>query len=235
MKEEENKKIVVVGHSVINHNVRHKLGLTVSEYVLLQYLQDLLEDGMVPDEYNAMSMLGESVLKVVTGMDFLLKKKLLIPKGDGGKIEYDIYPEWYKAHKEKGFEFALFWQPISLCGETIEWRNSSKESVRKKFVQVLKICPIEQLVYTKLRYFFSKFESKSLDYVMMAETFLGPSKHYMVNYRLKPETETLLASYIYENYGEGSQLDLTGMVPKGSVQPRIINQEFEDREQGDDG
>lgn len=207
----DDKKPTVTGHSAINHNVRVKLGITSSEYILLQYLQMLLEDGMVPDEHNAWTMLGQTMNTIDLGIKFLK---------DHGRITEDqgriiIYPEWYKAHKEKGFEFSLFWKPVIIGSDTVSWRQgSSKEGTRKKFAPILKVIPIEQLIWNKLRYFFYKWESKSTDYIMLAETWLGPDRHYLATFGLKPDTQVMFEQMIRLEYGEGSQLDLTGMLPE---------------------
>jgi hypothetical protein len=241
MKEKENKKITVVGHSVINHNVRHKLELNVSEYVLLQYLQTLLEDGMKPDEHNSMSMIGSDLQHVKLGIRFLADRgRVLLSSGPiepRDILEYDIaiYPEWYKAHKEKGFEFALFWKPVPIGNDLVSWRQgSSKEGAKKKLVPVLKSMPIEQLIWNKLMYFYFKWETGSTDYLMMAETWLGPDKHYLTLYKLKPDTQTMFDSMINAEYGEGSQLDLRGLLSQGSVQTPVPQDDQDKRKRWDD-
>ena len=46
------KKPTISGTSIINHNIRQKLGLTVSEYVMLSFIQELFEDGIGIDEFD---------------------------------------------------------------------------------------------------------------------------------------------------------------------------------------
>ena len=210
--EKEKSKIPVIGSSLINHNVRTKLKLTVSEYVMLQFFESLFTDAFVPDEHVCMSALGATLKEVEAARSYLTEKGYL----QDGVIPYN---EWFKAHKEKGFEFALFYQPVVIQDTQISWRNSSKEGAKRKLPQVLKATTIERIIYSKLRYFISRKESKSLDYMMLAETYLGPDKHYMIDYALKPENEALLADYILNFYNENCQVNLMGFVHQGIPVP----------------
>jgi hypothetical protein len=205
---ESSKKQIVRGSSLINHNVRQKLGLSVSEYVLLQFIQDMYEDGMGISEFAMWTMLGISQEMFGSGLMLLQSKNLVV----GSESTLRPYPQWDKAHKEKGFEFGLFWQPVTIEGDVIEWRNSSKTSAKWKMGEVLKAVPIEYLIYSKLRYFFSKWESKSFDYVMGAPVFLGPDKHYNTRYSLKQNSESLLASHIYQFYGGSGTINLVSFL-----------------------
>ena len=125
----------------------------------------------------------------------------------------------------------MFWKPVTIEGETVEWRNSSKDAAKKKMVEVLKEVPIEYLIYSKLRYFFSKWETKSFDYVMGASVFLGPDKHYNIRYSLKQNSEIALSSHIKEFYGESGIINLVSfLVGKVEATPKIpvINSDYFD-------
>lgn len=203
------EKITVTGSSIINHNARNKLGVSVNDYVLLQFFAEHYSDGIVYSEHSCMAMLGIKREIIEEGRKGLVERKSLM--WDVKKALWRPIDEWYVVHKEKGYEFGLYWQPVIIESEIITWRNSSKEATKKKMIQCLKECPIEQLIYSKLRYFIMKLESNSLDYVMGAEPFIGPDKHFRTHWTLKPDGEDLLLSTCRKYYWEGMQLDLSGM------------------------
>lgn len=226
--ETEVKKQTVLGTSIINHNVRQKLGLSVSEYVMLSFLQEVYEDGIGLSEYVCWGSLGVSMETVNFGIEHLRKKNLIeATKFDG---MWKPVESWYKAHKEKGFEFGLFWQPITIGSDMIQWRDSPKGSTKQKLSSRLREVPIEQLIYSKLRYFFSKWESKSFDYVMGSLVFLGPDKHYSIRYTLKPDTEQKLGEYIRQYYGSEGIINLmtflTAQQQEMVVKKPIINDDY---------
>ena len=212
-------KITIIGSSIINHNARSKLGLSVNEYVILQFMAGLVEDGMGISEHSCMATLGLEIKTVMHMVESLQLKGCLSDKTDSGM--YYPYEDWWKVHKEKGFEFALFYAPLKIEDTYLRWRNSNATATKKKFGPVLKETPIEQIIYAKLRYLIGKWETNSLDYIMGAERFLGPDKHWTTHWALKPVGETMLDEIIARYYFPGSQLDLTRL---GGIVPRIAEE-----------
>lgn len=212
-------KITIIGSSIINHNARSKLGLSVNEYVILQFMAGLVEDGMEISEHSCMAALGLEIKTVMHMVESLQLKGYLGTKTDSEM--YYPYEDWWKVHKEKGFEFALFYAPLKIEDTYLKWRNSNATATKKKFGPVLKESPIEQIIYSKLRYFIGKWETNSLDYIMGAERFLGPDKHWTTQWALKPVGETMLDEIIARDYFPGSQLDLTRL---GGIVSRIAEE-----------
>ena len=95
---ESNKKQIVRGSSLINHNVRQKLGLSVSEYVLLQFIQGMYEDGMGISEFAIWTMLGITPEMFNAGLLVLQSKELV----SGSEVTLRPYSQWDKAHRKKG-------------------------------------------------------------------------------------------------------------------------------------
>lgn len=200
-------KITIIGSSIINHNARSKLGLSVNEYVILQFMAGLVEDGMEISEHSCMATLGIEMKTVMHIVEGLQLKGYLGNETDSGM--YYPYEDWWKVHKEKGFEFSLFYAPLKIEDTYLKWRNSNATATKKKFGPVLKESPIEQIIYSKLRYLIGKWETNSLDFIMGAERFLGPDKHWTTHWALKSVGETMLSEIIARDYYPGSTLDLT--------------------------
>jgi hypothetical protein len=213
-------KITVIGSSIINHNARSKLGISVNEYVILQFMAGLVEDGMEISEHACISTLGLEMKSVMHIVESLQEKGRLGNETDSGM--YYPYEDWWKAHKEKGFEFSLFYAPLKIDDVCLSWRNSNTTATKKKFIPVLKESPIELIIYSKLRYLIGKWETNSLDFIMGAERFLGPDKHWTTKWQLKTIGEEILSEIIARDYYPGSALDLTRL--HTDIFPKKINE-----------
>jgi hypothetical protein len=167
----------------------------------------LVEDGMEISEHSCMATLGLEVKTVMHMVESLQLKGYLGNETDSGM--YYPYEDWWKVHKEKGFEFALFYAPLKIEDTYLKWRNSNAVATKKKFGPVLKESPIEQIIYSKLRYLIGKWETNSLDYIMGAERFLGSDRHWTTEWALKSAGEIMLSEIIAKDYYPGSTLDLT--------------------------
>lgn len=167
----------------------------------------LVEDGMEISEHSCMATLGIEMKTVIHIVEGLQLKGYLGTETDSGM--YYPYEDWWKAHKEKGFEFALFYAPLKIEDMYLKWRNSNAIATKKKFGPVLKETPIEQIIYSKLRYLIGKWETMSLDYIMGAERFLGPDRHWTTHWQLRSVGESMLSEIIAKDYYPESALDLT--------------------------
>lgn len=207
----ENKKLTISGSTTILHKLRVKLGLNMSEYVVMRYCSDLFTDKVKITAENCIVKIGVDLAQVMKVIDVLLEKKMLTKRSEN---YYEPCKEWFITHREKGFEFGLFYQPIVINQTKISWRSSSKESAMKKLTLAMAGTSIEAIIYSKLRYFISKYESNSLDFVMGAERFVGPERNYETIWNLREEGENLLREHILEYYNANSQLDLTQLLPE---------------------
>lgn len=226
-------KITIIGSSIINHNARHKLGISVNEYVILQFMAGLVEDGMEISEHSCMATLGIEMKTVMHLVEGLQLKGRLGNETDSGM--YYPYEDWWKAHKEKGFEFALYYAPLRIEDTILKWRNSNPTATKKPFANALKESPIEQIMYTKLRYLISKWETNSLDWIMGADAFLGKGRHWTTHWQLKPIGEAMLDEIIVRDHGTESKLNLVkfhgeftvGSIARPVIQP-ITKVDFDD-------
>lgn len=213
-------KITIIGSSIINHNARSKLGLSVNEYVILQFMAGLVEDGMEISEHSCMATLGIELKTVMHLVEGLQLKGYLGTEIDSGM--YYPYEDWWKAHKEKGFEFALFYAPLLIDGTYLRWRNSNPTATKKPFANALKESPIELIVYSKLRYLISKWETNSLDWIMGADAFLGKGRHWTTHWQLKPIGQAMLNEIIIQDYAIGSALDLTKLHSESGDEWKVV-------------
>ena len=197
---------MIKGTSIINHNARSKLKLGIAEYIVMQFLQKAYEDGMAINESSCMYDLGHSMESINLVIDSLNKKNMITQDSNGIYIPNVI---WGKIHGMKDIEFGIFWQPVDIGGEKLQWRNCSRVAAKRKIKIALKEKPIDFLIYSKLRYFMGKFQSKSFDWLMNAETFLGPDKHYNTHYVLNKSSEKILNKIISDYYSGDESIDLS--------------------------
>lgn len=190
---------MILGVSNIRHSVRKKLQLSLSEYVILDYLQICAEDQQPPTDTNAQSLLGESLASIQPVFARLEEKKLL--ENINGKLVPTN--KWTQNFKFKQKDFLHYWSPVMIEGKEIRWRSgSSKEAIKRRIKDVVKEVELEFLIYQKLRYFVRQFSSGGIDYIMGPEKFIGRDKFYNAEYRLNEEQEDLLHSIINENFAE---------------------------------
>lgn len=197
---------MIKGTSIINHNARSKLGLGIAEYVVMQFLQKAYEDGMKINESSSMYNLGYPLISIERVMGSLIDKNMIASTNNGIITPAAI---WGKTHGMKDVEFGIFWQPVEINEEKLQWRNCSKIAAKKKLKSSLKEKSIDFIIYSKLRYFMTKFQSKSFDWLMNAETFLGPDKHYDTYYTLNETSEDILNKLIVDHYSSDESIDLS--------------------------
>jgi hypothetical protein len=209
----------IIGQSVINHNVRVKLGLSVGDYVVLQYYAQLFDEKTPSTDHLGIVRIGVSHIPLMVMTNKLYEESKLILNTDTGI--HRPYDDWYTFHKEKASEFDAFYKAEIIEGVKVGWRNPNTEASKKKLTLALKKTPIEQILYAKLRYFIGKMETNSFDYIMAAERFVGPDAHYNTQWGLKAWGEGILKKHIIKNYGAVSEFDLTPMLPRVPEVPVI--------------
>ena len=175
---------MITGVTNIKHSIRKKLELTLSEYVVLDYLQRCAEDNMPPDKDNCISLIGEPL-----DITMMIANKLK-EKGFVAMINDIPVPtsKWTMMFGFRESDFRHFWQPVMIEDDEVRWRpGGSKENTRDKLKIALKECSIEQIIVQKIRYFVRQYTQNGLDFIMMAQRFVGRDKYFKSDYPITRE------------------------------------------------
>lgn len=169
------KPPVIKGSTTINHNLRVKMKLTPTEYVLMDCFSELLVARDQVTDMNVYIKTGISPKDQVGVLQWLVKKGYIYPTA--GKDNNPVLSKkWYDFFKGIEEEFTEFW--------TIDGKNcwpGSKPVALKLYTELRKTIPKEFIINQRDHYF------RYLDLVvktgfnrgkMMATVFLGKQERY---------------------------------------------------------
>lgn len=205
---------MIVGVTNIRHSVRHKLKISLTEYTVLDYLQNCAEDGIPPSESSCERQLGEHYEALKPVIDDLVLKGLVewhreIPAPTN---------KWTTKFGFKQDQFLVYNDGVYFGERFLDWRSgSSKDAVKRKLKAALKEVELEVLIFKKLQYFVTKYLSGSFEYIMNPERFVGPDKYYNSTYHLNEKGKGILLNLIRSSYTRETNqwgVDLSGFIPE---------------------
>lgn len=148
---------MTTGTTFINHGVRVRLGLSLQEYTVMQFLADCKEKKITINEESFISLIGVHYIHVVPIMDELQKKGLIIGtlpnhKWSNEFIE-DIDRLW-SVHKK-----------------------GSRAKAKERLSKVLKKITIEELIVKLTEYVKSK-PPEEFEYLKGLDVWLNPKTEH---------------------------------------------------------
>ena len=163
----------VTGTSIINHQARVKLGLTMEEYAVMEYIEKCSRDS-IPVSYTA--------LYEKTGIEHDDAKVLFVDLWERNFIEvtqnlsmYKPTSKWHEGFSTIKNEFEEFWTSkhfVTVNGKKcISWCGSKQDAINK-FAKARKIESFEYLINQKNLYF-KMIASSDFRQVMGCSVFLN--------------------------------------------------------------
>jgi len=162
----------ITGTSLINHKMRVKLNLTIAEYAVMVYSENVEINKKLISSETVWSALGVSFEL------FIKIREMLVEKGFLEKGTKKILPKWKDAFGNTEEYFELFWAAIVIADSRYTWPGS-KADAKKKFLVALKDKGFDYLMRQKKYYFTVIHESTFDRAVMGCPVFLSPvTKRY---------------------------------------------------------
>lgn len=177
----------IVGFSTINHNIRVKLGLNCSEYVIIDYIHSRNTAGKVTDIDNCFIKTGFKKEEQSRLLESLMKKGFIIPPMDGDQA-FKITSKWTSAlssiDKEFEKEFWVMFNPDTMKQEVC-WPGS-KSTAKKNYAGVRKGYTFDFLMSQRNHYFAYLETCHKYGFArqkMMASVFLGPQERFLEDWK----------------------------------------------------
>lgn len=173
--------ITINGHSTINHNLRVKLRLNCSEYVMMDFLHNQKIASKVPDIQDCYKATGFSENEQKAVLTKLIEKGMLI-NPDKFASEFIITDKWLNVFTsvEKEFEEFFWLKDGKKC-----W-TGSKPQAKKNFVFVRKNYELDFLISQRDWYFLFLEECEKKNFFrqkMMCSVFLGPQERFLEDWK----------------------------------------------------
>lgn len=146
----------VTGTTFINHGVRVRLGLSLQEYTVMQFLADCKDKKLMPGE-KSLELIGVHYYNLIEIIDSLQKKGFLI----------DLYPN-HKWSNEFIEDIDRLWSIH---------KKGSKATARERLSKVLKKIAIEELIVKLTEYVKSK-PPEEFEYLKGLDVWLNPKTEH---------------------------------------------------------
>lgn len=163
--------------TIIRHDIRAKARLTLSEYVVLAFLDDLKEANLPLNETISEKSIHVSLYNVMTVIELLEQKEFVIAVKES-PYQYKTTDKWKALF---GFDpdfMTTFLQPVEVAETKIAWATYNRKEVETKLKGMPKKISKAEILDGKIRYFcYLRF----LDWdrrAMAAEAFIGPKEHW---------------------------------------------------------
>lgn len=183
LKNFESKPIHIAGFSTINHNLRVKLKMNCSEYVILDYIHNRQMNKKLADTDHCYTRTGFSKEEQRYIITSLIKKGFILPPAEDAST-FTLTSKWTSALSSLETEFERgFWVKLNPRTNRLEncW-HGSKSQAKKNYTKVRKIHSYEFLVQKRDEYFQyleAAEQSGFLRQKMMCSVFLGPQERFL--------------------------------------------------------
>lgn len=175
----------ISGHTTINHNIRVKLGMNCSEYVMMDFIQEQKNKGIIPDVSDCWRKTGfkeEEQTHLIKNL--IMKNFIEVSKKDPN--DFEIREKWKNAFKSIDDEFEIFWHELNPEKHKFEvcW-TGSKPLAKSNFLKVRKKYAFDFLLKQRSEYFeFLKacHETGFPRQKMMCTVFLGPQERFLEDF-----------------------------------------------------
>ena len=179
--------------TLILHSVREKSKLTLSEYVVLDFLDGLKENSLPLNEAMCNSCIAVD-LNVVKIICEELKTKGFLEVAEPKKpFLYNTTDKWKSLFELTSKEVVALMQPISVNNKRMTWGPSSIKKTEQLMKVLIKKTAFEDILDGKIRYFcylaFLDWERQP----MASEVFIGPKQSFGTSWWL--DTDEFYLAY----------------------------------------
>ena len=174
------EKPTIIGITTINHEARVSLGLTCSEYVLMNYIYQCHKNKTPIEVTATYRKTGFNLEEQKVLARALERKGFMLITADPTPI---LTSKWQSGFANVEEEFEEFWKKD---GKSV-WLTSSKKASLKFYTELRKSTPKEVIIDSRNNYleYLSWEHKRGFDrQIMMAERFLNPKNDwYLVDWK----------------------------------------------------
>ena len=186
----------ITGFSTINHNLRVKLGLNCSEYIIIDYVHNRNLAGKPADIQHCKVRTGFGQHEQEYILNSLIKKGFILPPSEGA-TRFAVSGKWREALSNIEDEFEKsFWVIFDKEKRRfIPCWPGSKSQAKKNYAKVRKSYTHEFLLQKRSEYFEYLDACHKTGFIrqkMMASVFLGPQERFLEDWKQQKETQLKL-------------------------------------------
>lgn len=192
------KKIVgknTLRNTMINHNIRIVLGISMEMYAFLDAIEKIIANNEIVSYESIEGRIGLERDKTISLFIEALREDFIEPTKK--KSKFELSENWYSSFNPEENEFNEFWAPITVIvhgqKKKISW-TGSKYDARTKFLKIRKIETFEYLMGQKEDYF-NVIAHSDWRRIMGCSVFLNEStKRYIEDWKQLLKDDDIIVS-----------------------------------------